>query len=346
MKCSTKSCPDFDKDEVICFLDVGSYAPEFGSDIHCPKILSGEYKDCAECRVYKIICKDEIETIGSWLNKLMNKLEDMVKDIKNIMVELTQGNDQVSLTAENLSEGAQLQAANIEETSASIESLSDTIAEISNSVENTNKVSVELIGVASGNREYVEAAIQSMNKINDNSNRISDIINIINDISDQTNLLALNAAIEAARAGEHGRGFAVVADEISKLADKSSTNAKEISGLLKKSSKDVSTGEENVDKTKNAFEQIIENINTTSQDISLINTSMKEQMEQTTQVRKAIEEISNVTQSSSASSEELAASAKQMQVFTHDLNDIINFFKIRNGKSSNGMTGMKVKNNP
>lgn len=61
---------------------------------------------------------------------------------------------------------------------------------------------------------------------------MSNFIDIINDIADKVNLLSLNAAIEAARAGEYGRGFAVVADEISKLADATTMNSKEIARII------------------------------------------------------------------------------------------------------------------
>ena len=81
-------------------------------------------------------------------------------------------------------------------------------------------------------RRTVEESVQTINEMGRQSSQIGVIIETIEDIASQTNLLALNAAIEAARAGEHGKGFAVVAEEVRKLAERSASATKEISGLI------------------------------------------------------------------------------------------------------------------
>jgi methyl-accepting chemotaxis protein len=75
----------------------------------------------------------------------------------------------------------------------------------------------------------VRAAMQALDTARD---RIGGFVASIQGIARQTDLLALNAAIEAARAGPEGRGFAVVADEVRKLATQSARSASDAAHVV------------------------------------------------------------------------------------------------------------------
>ncbi len=77
-------------------------------------------------------------------------------------------------------------------------------------------------------RVAVLKSAEQVTALGQRSQEVGQIVAAIDDIASQTNLLALNAAIEAARAGEHGKGFTVVAAEVRKLAERASSETKEI----------------------------------------------------------------------------------------------------------------------
>lgn len=254
--------------------------------------------------------------------------EQLIHEVIESANQFAEGARVIAESSANLSDGAQNQAASVEEMTASVEEMTDAIQIISTSANESRDQAAKTAALAAEAGATRSQAVDAMQLIEKSSEQITEIIQVVGEIASQTNLLALNAAIEAARAGEHGLGFAVVADEVRKLAERSSEAAKEITQLIKESSRRVSEGAEYSEKVGHSLAAIVQAVERTVQGISQIAEHTEAQSASAEQVRSAIKSVSDTTETNAASAEELAASAEQLGAQSETLQDLMGKFEL------------------
>ena len=258
--------------------------------------------------------RNELGDTASAFNGFIEKIQLVMLDVRVAVANITGASDQVSASAQTLSQGSSEQAASIEETSASLEQMSASIQQNTENSRVTNDMASKSATEAKEGGEAVAETVQAMGQI-------ADKISLIEDIAYKTNLLALNAAIEAARAGEHGKGFAVVADEVRKLAERSQLSAQEISELTDKSVKIA-------ERAGSLLETMVPNIRKTADLVMEITAASEEQQTGVGQVNTAIGQLESVAQSNASASEELAATSEEMTGQANQLKDTVGFFRL------------------
>lgn len=237
-----------------------------------------------------------------------------MRDMKIVSKEVVNHSDQLSVSAQQLAEGANTQAAATEEVTSAIEEMTVSIQQTTSNARDAEKISIKAqkgIIVVMGDAERAGKAIHNIYVNVDN----------INKISQNTKILSLNAAIEAARAGEHGKGFAVVAREVQKLAENSQEMTKIIHELTETSMEIAKLARTTLQATAPDVEKTANLVN----EITIGNIEQNQGIEQ---ISVSIQQLNSVTQETSASSEEMNVSACQLKEQAKKLDELMSYFSV------------------
>ena len=275
--------------------------------------------------------RDEIGAMARALNSAVRKLETTLTEVANSAANASSSAQQLAAASESIASGAQEQAASLEETSASLEEIAATVRNTADNAQKASELAAVSKNSATLGQDVVASAIIAMSEIDAASAKISDIISTIDEIAFQTNLLAVNAAVEAARAGDEGRGFAVVAVEVRSLAQRSAVAAKEIKGLIQDSLRKVEAGSTLVNRSGETLKEIVGSVLRVSDIVGEIATAAKEQSAGIEQVTTATTQMDQVTQSNSAQTEELSATAESLSDQAAHLLRMVKAFKLSDG---------------
>ena len=271
---------------------------------------------------------DETGMLIRAIKKMNDTLNHIVHDVRDSAATIAHATSEIATANMDLSGRTELQASALEETASSMEQFTSTVQLNSENAVQADGLARKASEVAIRGGHRMAEVVETINSINESSQKIVEIISVIDGIAFQTNILALNAAVEAARAGEQGRGFAVVAAEVRNLAQRSAGAAKEIKQLIGDSVAKVEAGSRLVNQAGTTMDEVVESIQNVTGTVGEISTSSKEQSQAINQIQQAISSLDDVTQQNAALVEEAAAAAASLNEQAENLTHVVSVFKL------------------
>ncbi|MBF0255338.1 MAG: CZB domain-containing protein [Gammaproteobacteria bacterium] len=241
----------------------------------------------------------KIETTVNQIIGTANDLAVMVSEFSDLTGRtrdgVTQQKDQTLHVATAMTE----MSATVHEVAQNTVNTADAASEVDQQSKSGQRVVNSAMDSINGLAAEVGRAVDTVRKVEADSERIGSVLEVIRGIADQTNLLALNAAIEAARAGEQGRGFAVVADEVRSLAQRTQDSTREI-------------------------QEMIESLQTAVSDsVEVMKTSQKQaasSVDQAASAHQALISITRSTDTITAMSTQIATAAEEQSAVAEEIN--------------------------
>ena len=270
---------------------------------------------------------DELAKVGQSFNVFVRKISETISSIRMTAESVNVASAQIAAGNTDLAARTEQAAAAIQETASSMEELASTVRQTADAGNVADQIANNSRAAAIEGGQLMVEVVDTMQDINNSSQRMSDIVGVIDSIAFQTNILALNAAVEAARANEHGHGFAVVAGEVRSLAQRSAQSAREIRDLILANVDRVNAGSELVRTAGGAMDKIVTEVQHLSDIIGEIKVAANEQNSGISQVGVAINELEATTQQNSSLVAESAAASASLSAQANALSHAVSGFR-------------------
>ncbi len=299
---------------------------------------------------------DETGVLLGALKDMTQALGSLISRVKESSVALMSTATQISATSKEQESTVNGFSASTAEIAAAAKQISATSQELVSTMNEVSSVAASSAALAQAGTVGLGQMDDTMQKLSTSTSAISSKLSVIRErasdinlvvttitkVADQTNLLSVNAAIEAEKAGEYGLGFLVVAREIRRLADQSAVATLDIEQMVRQMQGAVSAGVMEMDKfteevrggvravaqVSSQLGEIIEQAQSMSGRIEVVNEGMRSQSNGAAQISEAMTQLTNGARQTAASLREFNSATGSLRDAVGGLKEEIAYFKV------------------
>jgi len=299
---------------------------------------------------------DEVGALSQTFRTMVERLQKQTRDIAEAINVLTSSSSQIATTVTQLAAGTEQTAVAVNETTTTAEEVKQAATVSNQKVKRVTEVAQNAVQISKTGENLVNETIEGINrikgqmeyiaetiiKLSEHNQAISEIIASVDDLAEQSNLLAVNAAIEATKVGEQGKGFIVVANEIKNLAEQSRQATKQVRTILNNIQKSTSTAVMATEKGGRSIEAVVKqsvgtgdaikgltrSIEEASQAVVQISASNQQQLVGMDQVVLAMTNIKQATAQNAASTKQVEITVRSLNEIGQKLKDMVKYYTI------------------